>query len=336
VIQLYTHITDNIFCINVELPGSALKNTNAYLIKGEDRNLLIDTGFPQAACLRALNAGLSELGVTMSETDIFLTHLHSDHTGLVPQIAEKDTQIYMSAKDCDLIGFPATQSGLDTLIAEQKLSGFSDAHVRAFFSGPSHRLFAGRMPDIRRLDDGAILSYGGRKLRAILTPGHTPGHMCLYDAADRVMFLGDHVLFDITPNIVTWRGFPDPLGKYVSSLLDISGYDVSIPLPGHRGVSGTLPDRIGAIIEHHGRRIKELADVLDAYPDSTAYQLAGHLSWNIRFDGEWENFPLEQKYFAVGETKAHLEYLEVRGRAVKERRGECFYYFPPNMKRAGL
>lgn len=336
VIKLYTHITGNIYSIYVELPGSPLKNTNAYLIKGKDRNLLIDTGFPQEACLRALNTGLSELSVTMAETDIFLTHLHSDHTGLVSAIAGKDTRIYMSDADSRLIGFPATQTGLDILIAEQKLSGFSDAHIRAFLSGPSHRLFTGRMPDIQRLEDGAILSYGDRRLRAVLTPGHTPGHMCLYDAEDRIMFLGDHVLFDITPNIVTWRGFPDPLGAYVSSLLDISGYDVAIPLPGHRGVSGTLPDRIGAIIEHHGRRVKELADALDAYPGSTAYQLAGRLSWNIRFNGDWENFPLEQKYFAVGETKAHLEYLVVRGRAATVQNGESIHYYPPERKRAGL
>lgn len=68
------------------LPGNPLKNLNAYLIQGP-RNLLVDTGFRQEECRTALTAGLAELGVDMASTDIFLTHLHSDHAGLASRIA---------------------------------------------------------------------------------------------------------------------------------------------------------------------------------------------------------------------------------------------------------
>lgn len=79
---MYTHIEENIYSIFVPLPGNPLKNLNAYLIKSESgRNLLIDTGFRQDECRQALLAGLDELGVSMENTDIFLTHMHSDHTG---------------------------------------------------------------------------------------------------------------------------------------------------------------------------------------------------------------------------------------------------------------
>ena len=33
------------------------------------------------------------------------------------------------------------------------------------------------------VDEGDVLEYGGYHFQPILTPGHTPGHMCLYDAA---------------------------------------------------------------------------------------------------------------------------------------------------------
>ena len=42
---MYTHIEDNIYTIPVPLPNNPLRSLNSYVIKGEDRNLLIDTGF---------------------------------------------------------------------------------------------------------------------------------------------------------------------------------------------------------------------------------------------------------------------------------------------------
>lgn len=48
------------------------------------------------------------------------------------------------------------------------------------------------------------------------------------------MLLGDHVLFDITPNITDWWDVPDSLGDYLRSLDKIAAYPVTLPLPGHR------------------------------------------------------------------------------------------------------
>lgn len=337
VIKLFTQIRDNIYSIYVELPNSPLKNTNAYLIKAKDRNLLIDTGFPQEACRHALLAGLSELGVSMADTDIFLTHLHADHTGLAAELADENTKVYMSRQDY-AAGLKFGQEEFKANKFRQQIAyGFSEEQIQTFSFGKSGKYKVdARSHDLIQLENGARLSYGGRELCAILTPGHTPGHMCLYDAADKVMFLGDHVLFDITPNIIAWDEMRDALGTYIGSLQAISAYAVDVPLPGHRGVFGTMTDRIDAIIEHHGRRVKELADALDLYPGSTVYQLAGHLNWSIRFNGDWECFPLEQKYFAVGETKAHIDYLVIRGRAACTYRDGICYYYPAENQSARL
>ncbi|NCC69431.1 MAG: MBL fold metallo-hydrolase, partial [Clostridia bacterium] len=226
VIQLYTHIKDNIYSIYVELPNSPLKNINAYLIRGKGRNLLIDTGFRQEACRSTLLLGLSELGVSMENTDIFLTHLHADHTGLASEIAGKDSVIFMGRDDYTWKTDSETPDANEKLILEQKSYGFSDENISEVLVGRSRYKTGDLSRRVTCIDDGTVLSYGGRELRAILTPGHTPGHMCLYDPADKIMFLGDHVLFDITPNIIAWRGFKDPLGTYVNSLLDIRGYEV--------------------------------------------------------------------------------------------------------------
>ena len=97
--------------------------------------------------------------------------------------------------------------------------------------------------------------------------------------------------------------------------MDISIYDVRVPLPAHRGIQGSMPERIGTIIEHHGARIREMLDVLAACPGLTPYELSGRMTWRVRGKSpSWADFPLQQKWFAVGETAAHLEYLLQRSR----------------------
>ena len=56
-------IRRNLYRIEVPLPESPLKSLNSYVIKGKDRNLVIDTGFNRKICLAAMQTGLSTLGL---------------------------------------------------------------------------------------------------------------------------------------------------------------------------------------------------------------------------------------------------------------------------------
>lgn len=55
-------ILPGLYRIPVPLPGNPLKELNAYLLRGNERSILIDTGFRQDECRSALFAGLEELG----------------------------------------------------------------------------------------------------------------------------------------------------------------------------------------------------------------------------------------------------------------------------------
>lgn len=325
---MYTQIEENIYSIYVPLPENPLRNLNSYLIKGEGgRSLLIDTGFRRDECREALLAGLAELDVGLEETDIFLTHLHSDHSGLAAELAAPGAKIYISREDgARLEQF--RQASNSHRIDEYARLGFSEQEIASLKDSPMRKYNSVKKADSTYVREGDTLDYGGRKLEVILTPGHTPGHACLYDRENKVMFLGDHVLFDITPNITSWPGFEDPLGKYVHSLMDISIFDVRLPLPAHRGINGSMSERIGAIIEHHGARIREMLDILTREPGLTAYELSGRMTWRVRGKSpSWADFPLQQKWFAVGETAAHLEYLTVRGRAYRKAEGGVWRYY---------
>ena len=96
-------VMEHIYRIPVPLPNNPLRELNCYLIRGRERSLLIDTGFRQEACRQALFAGLQELGVRMEDTDVLLTHLHSDHTGLLPEVASPESRVYIDDLDRDWI-----------------------------------------------------------------------------------------------------------------------------------------------------------------------------------------------------------------------------------------
>ena len=99
---MITKVSNNpeIYKIEVPLEGSPLKNLSSYVLKSQGASLVVDTGFNMPGSFNALSSGLRELNVDMSDknTVLFLTHVHSDHVGLVPRIA-KGCRILMSAKD---------------------------------------------------------------------------------------------------------------------------------------------------------------------------------------------------------------------------------------------
>ena len=138
------------------------------------------------------------------------------------------------------------------------------------------------------------------------------------------MFTGDHVLFDISPNITTWVSVDDSLGDYLNSLRMIDQYDVQTALPGHRG-TGDFHARIADLLEHHEQRLAECLGIVKRKPCQTVYDITGQMSWRIRCSS-WEDFPIGQKWFAVGEAASHLRHLETRGLVTADRSCEVIRY----------
>lgn len=103
---------------------------------------------------------------------------------------------------------------------------------------------------------------------------------------------------------------------------------VDLLLPAHRAETGILADRVDELTAHHLRRIEDAWQTVRDEPGLTGYEIAGRMRWKIR-SRSWADFPLEQKFFAVGEALAHLDYLEVRGRVCRqEEHGKRRYYLP--------
>ena len=99
-------IADNIYTFPIVLPNNPLKWLNCYVVSSANRNLLIDTGFNRPECREALLDGMRQLGLTADNTDIFLTHLHSDHTGNAAYLAGEGFNILMGRTDHRVITMP--------------------------------------------------------------------------------------------------------------------------------------------------------------------------------------------------------------------------------------
>ena len=317
-------IARDIYRIPVPLPDNPLKELNAYLIRGEDRSLLIDTGFRLPPCRRAMEEGLAQAGADRARLDILCTHIHTDHTGQCLDLIAPGRTIYIGAGD-----YPMTFRSYDSYfwdLTDKRFAreGFPAAEARVLLETNPARTLG---PDLERLScvplsEGDVLTVGDCALEVIETPGHTPGQICLWEEQRGILFTADHVLFDITPNIAMWPNLENALGHYLKSLDKIKDYPVKLALPGHRHSAPLVP-RIDALRAHHRFRAGETLGAVTRSPGRTAYDIAARLTWDIRAK-DWAHFPLNQKWFAVGETIAHLEYLMDLGQAVRKPRRDGF------------
>ncbi|MCI2055773.1 MAG: MBL fold metallo-hydrolase [Oscillibacter sp.] len=316
-------IAENLYQLDIPLVGNPLKNLNSYLITGE-RNLLIDTGFREQPCREAMERELDELHVDLNRTDIFLTHLHSDHAGLSTELHRPGCQIFISEIDKHGILDHEEDAYWQEINRRYEHDGFSHQEMLDLWgTNPAQEKRPELFRDYTALDDGDTISYGGYALQGILTPGHTPGHLCLYAPEEKILFSGDHVLFHITPNICRWDTMPDALGSYLESLQKIRNLPVETLLPAHRYETGVLSARVDELTAHHERRLDNTLAVLRQQPGLTAYQIAGAMRWQIRCKS-WEDFPLTQKFFAVGEALAHLDHLQALGLAESYEKNDVF------------
>lgn len=326
-------VAENIWCFPVVLPDNPLKWLNCYVIKGGagERSLLIDTGFNRPECLEALVEGMKALEIDPAMTDVFLTHLHSDHTGNAKPLQDLGCRIIMGESDYNRLMHGHRDSWVimrDLFIRE----GVTPEMAELIFENNPGRKFSPERFDAQLVNDGDVLSYGGYKLRCVVTPGHTPGHVCLYEEEKKIMFLGDHVLFTITPNITYWLNVEDSLGDYINNLKRIREYDVELALPAHRQRTGiTMRQRIDELLSHHERRLTDTERIIREQQGQTGYEVAGKMKWKIRAD-TWDTFPPAQKWFAMGEAISHLDYLERRGRIERRFDGENIRYYIPEGK----
>jgi len=139
---------------------------------------LVDTGLPGQ--LEAITTALADAGIGLRDLRrIVLTHQDVDHVGSLPDLVEA-TGARVLASEVEVPYIDGTERPRydrpEFLQAFPQMAGFLDRMKR--------------MRVDEALADGARLDIAGG-VRAVATPGHTVGHLCLYLERTRTIIAGD-------------------------------------------------------------------------------------------------------------------------------------------------
>ncbi len=310
--QTYETLAPDIVKIAVPLPKSPLKITNSYFIRGDRRSLLIDTGFNHPLPAGALREAVEQLNIDMRRTDIFLTHLHSDHTGLCQTLATPQTRIFISHEDSTVVAGGKDSPYWEGFTEFFRLTGLERAGYGLRVADHPGYAYAPEAADnYTTVEDGHIFQIGRYTLRCLLTKGHTRGHLCLYEEEGKRLFAGDHILAKITPNITQFDFSHNALEEYLASLDLLASLDIAVAFPGHRVRIDDVRGRIEELKKHHQARLDEVRRIVgDEVVDTVA--VTRRMRWSLSIDN-WEDYPPAQKIFSAGEALAHLHHLSVKG-----------------------
>ena len=282
---------------------------NVYIVNA-DPLTMIDTGLQTPEAWSTLKTGLQDLGYSIKDIKrIFITHGDYDHSGLAGRIAE--------ISGADVYIHP-----LETL----KMAGWVN-HI----SRKADVFMAGGIP-VRILDElkvlaregeilfkaldqyipltgGEVLPFDGFDLEVLHTPGHAPGHLCLFHREQGILMAGDTLLARITPNPQLELDHTAPDGRlktlkqYMESLNFLEKLPINKVYTGHGEPIIDIKSRIAEIKKHHLLRSEKIAKKLTS-KHLSPYELA------LEICGELDAF---NSLLGVSEVWGHLDILQEAG-----------------------
>jgi glyoxylase-like metal-dependent hydrolase (beta-lactamase superfamily II) len=314
-------VFDRVYKIEIPIPFP-LKTTNIFFI-GEPPRTLVDTGIKTEVSFEVLKNGLETIGFSLNSIErILITHGHIDHYGQAKRLSSlSGAPIYIHSKEYGRIrsiihslgflksillrnGVPETLAN-ETIRYIESTQKMADALEEAFF-----------------LDDGDSIHFKSMTWRTIHCPGHSPGLICFYWPEKKILFTGDHLLKEITPNPILNVPEDRPpfrypsLKEYLTSLEKIEKLDISLLLPGHGEEINDAKGLIQKILTHHRQRMHNVLAFLSK-GEKTPFEIAMDL-----FPG----VPPFEVFLGISEAVGHLEILREKGRIrVKEKEGKDYY-----------
>jgi glyoxylase-like metal-dependent hydrolase (beta-lactamase superfamily II) len=307
-------VRPGLWSIPVPIPNNPLRYVLVYAFETPSGAVIVDAGWNTDEAYTALCAGLALAGLAITDlTGVLVTHIHPDHYGLAGRVREASgAWVALHPADAALIGdrYEDMDELLTRVGAWLRRAGapIDEASSLRMASMAVRRFVDPVHPDIL-MNDGDRPEVPGWDLVAIWTPGHSPGHLCFYERANRLMLSGDHVLPRISPNI----GFhpqagDNPLGDYLKALERVADFETDEVLPAHEHRFAGLPERCRELREHHEGRFGEVLEAL-RQGATTAWEVTSAMTWSRPWD-QIEGF---MRRAALGEALAHLRALEVRG-----------------------
>jgi glyoxylase-like metal-dependent hydrolase (beta-lactamase superfamily II) len=307
-----TEIATGVFELRLPIPFED-GLVNVFVFPDGDEADLLDCGMNAEESLDLIHTATRRLGAKRLRT-LMVTHIHPDHYGAAGALAGGPglADLYIHRLEVPLVHPRYVE--LEHLVVEVRryllVNGVpaEDAEVLSNSQRALSQVVKTAEPSVQ-LDGAESVVMGRRRLRVEWTPGHSPGHICLHDHSDGLLFAGDHILPDLSPNIgLHPQSTPDPLHEYLDGLRRMAALEPKRVLPAHGRPFENANARVDALIAHHRRRLDQIMEIVGR-DEKSAWQVALEL-WGPR-----EN--LYEKRLALQEGLAHLQALAVEGRVSK-------------------
>jgi glyoxylase-like metal-dependent hydrolase (beta-lactamase superfamily II) len=325
-------VAEGVYRLALPLGIHGVPSVSAYLLSGDGGDTLIDCGIAAAADsdddpgpdgTAALESALRAVGSAFDRLErLVVTHAHIDHFGLAGEVVRRSGgELWMHRRtDLDLAKYEDPEEAVDRRALMLADHGVYGRELTETSEGLRDWLPV--MPSIGSpsalLEGGERVTVGGRVWEVVHTPGHSPGHVCLWNGAERLLCSGDHLLQIVSPPVTFERGFdPDPMGSYLDSLARVRTLEPDLVLPGHGPPFRDGARRAETIAAGKRRRLTQVHELVAART-RTVPELLTELFGAVSLTGS-------QRHFAMAEILAYLAFHEVRGAAVRTRRPDGVY-----------
>ena len=289
-------------------------HVNCFLLPDREHVDMIDCGMSAEESFALIRAAVRELAGPQGRVRrLLVTHIHPDHYGAAGELTERDgAQLYLHRLEVPMVNPRYLE--IDQLVDEVgrylEIHGVPDAEAD-FLKNASRgfRQWVKPAAPALQLDGTEVLALGRRRLRVEWTAGHSPGHVCLFDLESGVLFAGDHLLPNQSPNIgLHPQSTPNPLDDYVAGLERLVGLHPSVVLPAHGRPFADAAVRADELIGHHHRRKEQMLELIGD-GELNGWQVATAI-WGVRKN-------LHDMRMALQEGLAHLQSLSLDGRVEK-------------------
>jgi glyoxylase-like metal-dependent hydrolase (beta-lactamase superfamily II) len=327
-------VLPGIFQMPLTLSGFSPDTVNTYLIREDDGFTMVDTGWDSPPAVESTERQLAEIGARLSDIKrVIVTHCHIDHFGMCPRLKnDYGARIFIHGNELGLIKTRFTGGDNYLPLTDQYLRSHgvpADELIPPEFQLPMPQNLASVSPDVL-FKGGEEFSAGNYHFKVINTPGHTPGHISLFEYQKRFLFSGDVLLPTIATNAAMHvQHIQFPIEQYLNSLLTLKDMDIDRILPGHEYIFGNHRQRIEELFTHHQEKVTEVSKSFINGTAKTAYDVAGEVFHKETRDF-WNKMTGWNKRFAILQTVARLESLRYSRILVRKSSCGIFYYYRRN------
>ena len=239
-------IFPNIFRKVIEFEDKHVLPRNLYIVRGQDRSLMIDTTYRYEHAWHEMNQMIQELNIDYKKLDLFITHNHPDHVGYVYDLQQLGVKVYMNPEEAEL----------KADILQCYLSKDSTEYVNLHSMGLTKERYPEDYDEIvmnlsRKLVErkepysfesvpvypGEKLSYGDYHFEVISLNGHTIGQCGLYEEEKQILFSGDQLVSNTVPIVMSQKRDLHLLAMYFQSMEEINYiYKNCTVLPCHNDI----------------------------------------------------------------------------------------------------